>query len=102
MEKLTKQALLYMENLTLPSFQVVVIRGNLACAHCRGRISQIVSKMKGLRECTVDVCNKQVIMKGDVKFSCGARNDASRKKMKNERFPWGFLKANLMNRCLPG
>ncbi|KAL3018979.1 hypothetical protein AAZX31_05G056700 [Glycine max] len=40
-------SLLHLENLTLPSFQVVVIAANMGCNGCRGRVSRVVSKMTG-------------------------------------------------------
>ncbi|XP_010258960.1 PREDICTED: uncharacterized protein LOC104598538 isoform X2 [Nelumbo nucifera] len=62
METMTKQALRFAENLTLPP--VVVMSANMGCIHCRQRVSQVISKMNGLLEYVVDVHNKQVIMKG--------------------------------------
>ncbi|XP_027337433.1 copper transport protein ATX1-like [Abrus precatorius] len=59
------RSLLYMENLTLPLFQVVVITANMECNDCMGRVSRIVSKMTGLTEYTVDVTKKEVTIKGD-------------------------------------
>ncbi|KAJ4833730.1 hypothetical protein Tsubulata_036339 [Turnera subulata] len=41
--------------------------GSMRCARCRQRVSQIISKMTGLREYTVDVLNKQVTFKGEFK-----------------------------------
>ncbi|XP_043715851.1 uncharacterized protein LOC122664199 [Telopea speciosissima] len=64
-----KQALRIAENLTVPSFQVIVMRANLSCTHCRDRVSQVVSKMNGLVEYEVDVGNKQVILKGGMDSS---------------------------------
>ncbi|KAL2321580.1 hypothetical protein Fmac_025959 [Flemingia macrophylla] len=64
------RSLLHMENLTLPSFQVVVIRANMACNGCRGRVSKVVSKMTGLTEYTVDVRKKEVTIKGDFIAHC--------------------------------
>ncbi|XP_027187162.1 uncharacterized protein [Cicer arietinum] len=39
------RSLLYLKNLTLPSFQVVVIAANMGCNVCQGRVSRVVSKM---------------------------------------------------------
>ncbi|KAF7137344.1 hypothetical protein RHSIM_Rhsim07G0108100 [Rhododendron simsii] len=73
MGKLGQQALMYAENLTLPSFQVIVISANLGCDCCRQRVSQIMSKLTGVTEYTVDVQNKQVVAKSDVNFSYSRR-----------------------------
>ncbi|CAL5355923.1 unnamed protein product [Camellia sinensis] len=105
MGKLTKQALMYAENLTLPSFQVIVVNGNLGCAYCGRRVSQLISKMSGLREYTVDVRNKQVILKGDFKFSCSntSINDVvpMKKMKKNDRLPFKFSINFLIATCIP-
>ncbi|KAJ0049317.1 hypothetical protein Pint_15882 [Pistacia integerrima] len=89
MVALTHNSLIYSENLTLPTFQVIVMNANMGCAQCRQRVSQVTSKIKGeefnpvnyifnikprerilngLREYTVDVPNKQVTVKGDFGF----------------------------------
>ncbi|KAL3499565.1 hypothetical protein ACH5RR_038658 [Cinchona calisaya] len=68
MKKLGERALLDVANLTIPSFQVVVLKANLGCAFCRWRVSQVLSNINGLKEFTIDVVNKQVIAKGDVRF----------------------------------
>ncbi|XP_044485536.1 uncharacterized protein LOC123211075 isoform X2 [Mangifera indica] len=68
MVALTHNSLMYSENLTLPTFQVIVMNANMGCAECRQRVSQLTSKINGLKEYTVDVPNKQVIVKGDLGF----------------------------------
>ncbi|XP_030524861.2 uncharacterized protein LOC115737049 [Rhodamnia argentea] len=67
MKKLPRQCLLKYENLTLPGFQVVVMAANVGCVRCQERVSQVISKMDGVHEYTVDIRNKQVIVKGDFK-----------------------------------
>ncbi|KAK7330754.1 hypothetical protein VNO77_24953 [Canavalia gladiata] len=73
------RSLLYMLNLTLPSFQVVVITANMKCNSCRGRVSRVVSKMTGLTEYTVDVHKKEVTIKGDFKAHCNFRDETFRR-----------------------
>ncbi|TKY55441.1 Copper transport protein ATX1 [Spatholobus suberectus] len=73
-----RRSLLYMENLTLPSFQVVVIRANMGCNGCRGRVSRVVSKMTGLTEYTMDVSKKEVTIKGDFIAHCNLRDETFR------------------------
>ncbi|KAG5028299.1 hypothetical protein JHK82_011919 [Glycine max] len=69
-------SLLHLENLTLPSFQVVVIAANMGCNGCRGRVSRVVSKMTGrLTEYTVDVRKKEVTIKGDFIANCNFQNE---------------------------
>ncbi|XVF51722.1 hypothetical protein PTKIN_Ptkin04bG0207500 [Pterospermum kingtungense] len=85
-----KNSLLHFEDLTLPSFQVIVMTANMGCARCRERVSQVISKMTGLREYTVDVSNKQVIVKADF----GLRWDVEEEELpKNEKIKdWHPLK----------
>ncbi|KAK2969435.1 hypothetical protein RJ640_012835, partial [Escallonia rubra] len=47
---------------------VIVISANMGCAYCRERVSQTIAKVTGLKEYTLDVRNKQVIVKGDVRL----------------------------------
>ncbi|KAA8521395.1 hypothetical protein F0562_012043 [Nyssa sinensis] len=91
MEKATKQALIYAENLTLPSSQVIVITANMGCASCRRRVLHITSKMTGVKEYMVDVANEQVIVKGDVEFRCKTRNNALKSKRRKEGRLLSFL-----------
>ncbi|KAK4389481.1 hypothetical protein Sango_2285100 [Sesamum angolense] len=69
MDSLRKQALLFAANLSLPAFQVIAVDANLGCAHCRERVTQVISKMAGSKRFAVDVCIKQVIIKGDIRFN---------------------------------
>ncbi|KAL0312896.1 UNVERIFIED_CONTAM: hypothetical protein Sradi_5688900 [Sesamum radiatum] len=69
MDRLGKQALLFAANLSLPAFQVIAVDANLGCAHCRERVTQVISKMAGSKRFAVDVCIKQVIVKGDIRFN---------------------------------
>ncbi|WJX89072.1 hypothetical protein P8452_71094 [Trifolium repens] len=59
------RSLLYLENLTLPTFQVVVIAANMRCNGCQGRVSRVISKMTRLTEYTIDVGKNEVTVKGD-------------------------------------
>ncbi|CAJ2664056.1 uncharacterized protein LOC123885435 isoform X2 [Trifolium pratense] len=59
------RSLLYLENLTLPTFQVVVIAANMRCNGCQERVSRVVSKMTRLTEYTIDVGKNEVTLKGD-------------------------------------
>ncbi|PSS09717.1 Protein SODIUM POTASSIUM ROOT DEFECTIVE 1 like [Actinidia chinensis var. chinensis] len=101
MDKPSKPALMYAENLTLPSFQVIVISANLGCSFCRQRVSHILSKITGLREYTVDVRNKQVMVKGDVHFSCNTRHEerSPRKERKKYCLPYKFSIRYLRPTC---
>ncbi|XP_058764416.1 uncharacterized protein LOC131637863 [Vicia villosa] len=64
------QSLLYLENLTLPTFQVVVIAANMGCNGCQERVSRVVSKITGLTEYTIDVRKHEVTVKGDFMVRC--------------------------------
>ncbi|CAL9144455.1 unnamed protein product, partial [Musa hybrid cultivar] len=67
MEGTTKQSLRSVENLSLPSVQVVVMNANMGCSHCRQRVSKVVSKMNaGLMEYMVDLSKKEVTVRGFV------------------------------------
>ncbi|KAG4930408.1 Copper transport protein CCH [Glycine max] len=74
-----KRSLLHLENLTLPSFQVVVIAANMGCNGCRGRVSRVVSKITGLTEYTVDVRKKEVTIKGDFIANCNFQKETIRR-----------------------
>ncbi|XP_038903445.1 copper transport protein ATX1 [Benincasa hispida] len=76
-----EQSLLFSENLTPPSFQVIVINANMSCKGCRQRVSQIVCKMSELVEFTIDVTKRQVIVKGNVK--CQSKNEENTMKKCN-------------------
>ncbi|KAI8546564.1 hypothetical protein RHMOL_Rhmol07G0128300 [Rhododendron molle] len=106
MGKLGQQALMYAENLTLPSFQVIVISANLGCDCCRQRVSQIMSKMTGLAEYTVDVQNKQVVAKSDVNFSYSRRRNVDHSPRNKINHVWlsfkfsiTFLRPTCITRC---
>ncbi|KAF1872319.1 hypothetical protein Lal_00016617 [Lupinus albus] len=84
-------SLLYKENLTLPTFQVIVMTANMECNHCRRRVFKVVSKITGeapnsalsfvekcLREYTLDVSKKQVTFKGDFKVHSELENESIR------------------------
>eukprot|EP00257_Ricinus_communis_P021255 XP_015580694.2 LOW QUALITY PROTEIN: uncharacterized protein LOC107262036 [Ricinus communis] len=62
---LSNKSLMFLEDLTLPTFQVIVMTGNTGCARCQQRVSRLISKMTGLREYAVDVQKKQITVKGD-------------------------------------
>ncbi|CAH8387298.1 unnamed protein product [Eruca vesicaria subsp. sativa] len=59
--------LMVCEELSLPSFQIIVINADVGCDHCQDRVSKIVSKMTGIEEYVVDVKNKQVMARGHFK-----------------------------------
>ncbi|KAL3743265.1 hypothetical protein ACJRO7_018554 [Eucalyptus globulus] len=87
MKKLPRQCLLTYENLTLPP--VVVMTANVGCARCRERVSQVISKMDGVREYTVDIRNERVIVKGDFKVEREVPDesaDSKSRKRKNINF----------------
>lgn len=58
--------------------------------------------LAGLREYTVDVLNKKVIIKGDVKVRWNTKNESLKGKMKKGRRPFksffNFLKTNCINK----
>ncbi|KAG8382420.1 hypothetical protein BUALT_Bualt05G0075400 [Buddleja alternifolia] len=82
MEDLGKQALLlYAANLTLP--KVIAVNGNLGCADCRDRVTQLLSRMTGLKEFTVDVSRKHVVLKGDLRYHKARQEDVSKREMAN-------------------
>ncbi|TMW94387.1 hypothetical protein EJD97_010362 [Solanum chilense] len=82
--KCQKQTLFSVANLKLPSFQVVVVNADLGCTHCRSRISQIMSRITGMREYTIDVGKKQVIVRGDVRNHHQEKNGAVKNHKINE------------------
>ncbi|XP_016494063.1 uncharacterized protein LOC107813324 isoform X1 [Nicotiana tabacum] len=84
MDQSQKQTLLKVAKLKLPSFQVVVVNANLGCTHCRHRISQVISKITGLREYTIDVGRKQVIVRGDVRNHHQEKHGGVKSHMINE------------------
>ncbi|GAB4857093.1 hypothetical protein Ancab_015004 [Ancistrocladus abbreviatus] len=71
------QPLMCSEDLSIPSFQVIVMNANMGCTSCRERVFQVLAKITGLKEYIVDVRNKQVIIKGDVRFPRSTKDDAS-------------------------
>ncbi|KAK3224882.1 hypothetical protein Dsin_004744 [Dipteronia sinensis] len=94
MASLTKNSLLYSENLSRPSFQVIVMTANMGCAQCRQRVTQVVSKMSGLKECTVDVPNRQVIVKGDFGFRRNLEDNSPKNKLKTRCYPLQYFFKN--------
>ncbi|KAJ6703757.1 hypothetical protein OIU85_029666 [Salix viminalis] len=85
MATLTNKSLMSFEDLTLPSVQVIVMTGSMRCSRCRQRVSQVISRMSGLKEYTVDLHNKQVIMKGNVGKRWKNEDDYSNDEMNNGR-----------------
>ncbi|XP_020083830.1 uncharacterized protein LOC109707138 isoform X2 [Ananas comosus] len=81
MSSTTKQALRFAENLTLPSVQVVVVSANMGCSHCRGRVTQVVSRMNGLQDYIVDFGKKEVTVRGAVEVD-GKKKKKKKKKKK--------------------
>uniref|UniRef100_A0A6V7QU47 HMA domain-containing protein n=1 Tax=Ananas comosus var. bracteatus TaxID=296719 RepID=A0A6V7QU47_ANACO len=87
MSSTTKQALRFAENLTLPSVQVVVVSANMGCSHCRGRVTQVVSRMNaGLQDYIVDFGKKEVTVRGAVEV------DRKKKKKKKKKRNKGVAK----------
>ncbi|PHU28448.1 hypothetical protein BC332_00541 [Capsicum chinense] len=95
--KCPKQSLSIVANLTLPPFQVVVVNADLGCSHCRRRISQIISRIKGLREYTIDVGKKQVIVKGTVRNHHQREDGAVKSHKINEHHSRIFAFFSLLN-----
>ncbi|XP_010509571.1 PREDICTED: uncharacterized protein LOC104785971 [Camelina sativa] len=60
-----RRTLMFCEQLSLPSFQVIVINADVGCVRCQDRVSQIVSKMTGIEEYVVDLKKKLVMARGD-------------------------------------
>ncbi|XP_042485239.1 copper transport protein ATX1 [Macadamia integrifolia] len=81
------KALRIAENLTVPSFQVIVMRANLSCTHCQDRVSQVISKMNELLEYEVDVRNKQVILKGGMDSNTVTLLHLPNKTNRRRKFP---------------
>ncbi|GFQ05241.1 hypothetical protein PHJA_002668200 [Phtheirospermum japonicum] len=66
---LGKQTLLFAANLSIPTFQVIIVNAELGCAHCRQRVTQVITRMSASREFAVDVVGrKQVVVKGDLRL----------------------------------
>ncbi|GMJ00401.1 HEAVY METAL ASSOCIATED PROTEIN 19 [Hibiscus trionum] len=84
--------LLHLEDLALPSFQVIVMTANMGCAECRKRVSQVISKITGLREYIVDVSNKQVIIKADSGILWEVKNDFSKTEKRKDWHPLEVFK----------
>ncbi|XP_020259487.1 uncharacterized protein LOC109835934 isoform X2 [Asparagus officinalis] len=61
-----KESLRFAEDLTLPKVQVIVMRANMNCKHCRRRVSTIISKMNGLLDYMVDMKKKEVTLRAVV------------------------------------
>ncbi|XP_010516777.1 PREDICTED: uncharacterized protein LOC104792342 [Camelina sativa] len=59
-----RRTLMFCEQLSLPSFQVIVINADVGCIRCQDRVSQIVSKMTGIEEYMVDLKKKLVMARG--------------------------------------
>ncbi|KAF5478483.1 hypothetical protein F2P56_005041 [Juglans regia] len=99
MPMLRERSLLYAENLTPPSFQVIVMTANMGCDRCRQRVSQVASKMTGLEECTVDVQNRRVTMKAEFGFQWKAKPGAPKSKMNKELRPLTYLLKPFRGTC---
>ncbi|KAJ9147725.1 hypothetical protein P3X46_029851 [Hevea brasiliensis] len=85
MVTLSNKSLMYFEDLTLPTFQVIVMSGSMGCARCQQRVTRVMSKMTGLREYTVDVKEKQVIVKGNCRNQQKEEDDYFKCEMNKER-----------------
>ncbi|KAK9103055.1 hypothetical protein Sjap_020309 [Stephania japonica] len=84
MASVRKQALRFAENLTLPTFQVIVMNANMSCSHCSQRASKMVSKMNGTIDYVVDISNKQVILRGEIM-------ENPKQKRKHNTSPFSFF-----------
>ncbi|XP_006645269.1 uncharacterized protein LOC102713692 isoform X2 [Oryza brachyantha] len=76
------QALRLVEDLSLPSVQVVVMSANMGCSHCRQRVTKVVSKMNGLLDYMVDFGKKEVTVRGTVVHT--KKKKRKQHKMKHE------------------
>ncbi|KAJ8625882.1 hypothetical protein MRB53_019189 [Persea americana] len=75
------QALRFAENLTLPNVQVIVVSANMACSHCRERVSLVISKINaGLLDYVIDVRRREVIVTSvaDLKIRKSGRDHQNR------------------------
>ncbi|CAN8316506.1 unnamed protein product [Cochlearia groenlandica] len=63
-----RRTLMLCEELSLPSYQVIVINADVGCVRCQDRVSKIISKMSGIEEYVVDVKKKFVMAKGDFRL----------------------------------
>ncbi|XP_038996235.1 uncharacterized protein LOC120120770 [Hibiscus syriacus] len=86
------KTLLNLEDLALPSFQVIVMTANMGCSECRKRVSQVITKITGVREFIVDVSNKQVIIKADFGIRWDVKNDISKTYKTKDWHPHEFFK----------
>ncbi|KAK9668343.1 hypothetical protein RND81_13G053600 [Saponaria officinalis] len=71
------QPLFFAENLSIPTFQVVVMSANMGCSSCRSRVHKLLSKMIGFEEYSVDVLNKEVMIKGDLRRLWSTKEEAA-------------------------
>ncbi|KAL0928418.1 hypothetical protein M5K25_000299 [Dendrobium thyrsiflorum] len=62
----SKQALRFAENLSLPKVQVIVMKANMSCNHCRKRVSGVISRMNSILDYIVDCKKNEVTIKGIV------------------------------------
>ncbi|KAM0947131.1 putative heavy metal-associated domain, HMA, heavy metal-associated domain superfamily [Dioscorea sansibarensis] len=94
----TKQALRFAENLSLPKVQVIVMRANMSCDHCRKRVSQVISKMNGLVDYMVDMNKKEVVVRGLVSSNSKKQRHYhdQEKKKKKKKLPNSFGLHRLM------
>ncbi|CAA7396361.1 unnamed protein product [Spirodela intermedia] len=73
MERVSNQALRFAENLTLPTVQVIVMKGSTGCGSRRSRVSQLVTRMnEGLLDYAVDLRRKEVVVRGVVDVKRGS------------------------------
>ncbi|XVE57669.1 hypothetical protein DITRI_Ditri04bG0108100 [Diplodiscus trichospermus] len=71
----------------------------MGCAQCRKKISQVISKMTGLREYTVDISNKLVTVKADFGFRCNAKDYLSKDEKRKHWHPLKVFKYCLSLIC---
>ncbi|GLU05583.1 hypothetical protein SLE2022_226790 [Rubroshorea leprosula] len=100
MAALTTNSLLHLEDLTLPQFQVIVMTANMGCAQCRERVYEVISKTTGLREYTVDMSNRQVIVKADLGFDWNEKDHPSERNGKKKSLRLEFFLKYFIPMCL--
>ncbi|BAD88197.1 unknown protein [Oryza sativa Japonica Group] len=79
------QALRLVEDLSLPSVQVVVMSANMGCSHCRQRVTKVVSKMNGLLDYMVDFGKKEVTVRGTMVHTKKKRKQHKKKHEENKK-----------------
>ncbi|CAL1401492.1 unnamed protein product [Linum trigynum] len=96
----SNSSLMYLEDLSFPRIQVVVVTASMACSQCRQRVSRLLCRMSsGLIEYTVDVRGKQVIFKGETETLGGNeyhRNSDGIKENRRYHLKWFSLVSSFL------